>query len=99
MAATIARPSAGVPSASNTTTPSLVTTKPAFDMKPLLATLAMPASPSKNQPCGETCSGTSTMSAGAASANVVQSSAMTSTKGMRAGLILRTSATNPDSGC
>jgi hypothetical protein len=41
-----------------------VTTKPAFDMKPLLATLAMPDSPSKNQPCADTCFGTSTISGG-----------------------------------
>jgi hypothetical protein len=45
IAAISARPSAGVPSASNTTTPSPVTTNPAFDMKPLLAALAMPDSP------------------------------------------------------
>ena len=47
IAATIALPSAGVPSASKTTTPSRVTTKPAFDVKPRLVALGIPASPWK----------------------------------------------------
>ena len=62
IAAIIARPSGGVPSASNTTTASLVTTKPAFDMKPLVLALAVPASPWKNHPCGDTCCGVSASS-------------------------------------
>ena len=37
------RPSAGEPSASNSTTPSRVTTKPALELKPWLAVDTMPA--------------------------------------------------------
>src|SRR4051794_24687819 len=54
IATSMALPRAGVPSASKTTMPAGVTTKPALDMKPLLAWVAIPALPSKNQQWAET---------------------------------------------
>ena len=45
IAAFSAAPSTGVPSASNTTTPSLVTTNDAFELKARLADEATPLSP------------------------------------------------------
>src|SRR5258707_13575130 len=62
IAATMARPSTGVPSASKTTTPSPVTTKPALDMNPLFASEATPASPCRNQQCSETRCGVNVIS-------------------------------------
>jgi hypothetical protein len=58
------RASCGEPSASITTTPAGVTTKPALEMKLRLAAVPRAASPCTNQAEGETCCATTLRGAG-----------------------------------
>jgi hypothetical protein len=89
IAARIARPSAGVPSASNTTTPAPVTTNPAFDMNPLFSLAAIPAWPSKNQQCSETCRGVSAISSAAEAAEGASAATTTTATAIRPAMAQR----------